>query len=362
MSQKVLIVDDSALMRRFHKQVLEKAGFITEQASNGQECLRLVANFGPDVIILDINMPIMDGLSCLKEIMAKHPTPVVMVSSLTEKGAKASFDALALGAVDYIPKPSGSYSYNMGELSGLMVEKVIAAANVKPSSVMMRNIQRKRQENNARKNGGALKSAPASPHLGPASAPVSVKTSFELIVVGVSTGGPNCLQIILPSLPANFPAPIVVAQHMPGRFTKVFTERLNAMCALEVIEVTQKQTIKRGHIYIAQGDGDIVIEKSGGVLFVKPVAIDEAYLWHPSVSKLVDSAVACITPNKLCCVQLTGMGNDGAQEMYKAYTLGATTIAESQETAVVFGMPGQLVKKNGATHVAPNYQIASLLT
>jgi two-component system chemotaxis response regulator CheB len=98
------------------------------------------------------------------------------------------------------------------------------------------------------------------------------------------------------------------------------------------------------------------------MLFVKPVAIDEAYLWHPSVSKLVDSAVACITPNKLCCVQLTGMGNDGAQEMYKAYTLGATTIAESQETAVVFGMPGQLVKKNGATHVAPNYQIASLLT
>ena len=348
MSLKALIVDDSALMRRFHKNVLEQAGFITEMASNGQECLNKLSSFEPNVIILDINMPIMDGLTCLKEIMKNRPTPVVMVSSLTNKGAQASFDALALGAVDYVQKPNGSFSSNMGEMSGLMVEKIIAAANVKTSMLLTASSQRARLDKNTENNS-------------PSSVQSSRSGSFDLVVIGVSTGGPNCLQTILPSLSPSFPCPIVIAQHMPARFTNVFAQRLDSLCALNVIEVTQKQVAKNGHIYIAQGDGDILIHRSGSTLFVEPTPKDESYLWHPSVSKLVDSALQCVTPSKLCCVQLTGMGNDGAQEMHKAYTLGATTIAESSDTAVVFGMPGQLVQKNGATHVAPNYQIASLL-
>ena len=349
MSKKVLIVDDSALMRKFHKQVLEQAGFITELAGNGKECLSKLIGFAPDVIVLDINMPVMDGLSCLKEIMATKPTPVVMVSSLTNKGAQASLDALSLGAIDYIHKPSGPYSYNMGELSGLMVEKIISAANIDVHSLARKNAIRQQHEVGARNNTPHTISPPA-PH-----------NAYALIVIGVSTGGPNCLQTILPSLPADYPSPIVIAQHMPGRFTKVFAERLNAMCSLTVIEVTERLALQKGHVYIAQGDTDMVVEKVGGNLFVKPLPQDENYLWHPSVSKLVDSALASVPANKLCCIQLTGMGNDGALEMHKAYTQGATTIAESEETAVVFGMPGQLVKKNGATHVAPNHLIASLL-
>jgi len=349
MNSKVLIVDDSALMRKFHKQTLEQVGFITELARNGEEGLAVLNSFAPDVIVLDINMPVMDGLECLKEIMRIRPTPVVMVSSLTEKGANETLEALALGAVDYIQKPNGQYSYNMGEASAKMAQKVKNAATIKLKSAIIRKNQQKISEEG--RNTLIIKSPPF----------ISAAKRHDLIVIGVSTGGPNCLQVILPTLPANFPTPIVIAQHMPKRFTKVFAERLNSLCQLTVIEVIQKQKILQGHIYIAQGDGDIIIEKHGSELFAVPVESDKNYLWHPSVSKLVESALVKVQANKLCCIQLTGMGNDGAQEMLKAFSKGATTIAESQETAVVFGMPGDLVKKNGATHVAPNHKIASLL-
>lgn len=349
MNSKVLIVDDSALMRKFHKQVLEKAGFITEIARNGEECLSLLHGFAPDVIVLDINMPVMDGLACLKQIMLERPTPVVMVSSLTDKGTQETLDALALGAVDYIQKPNGQYSYNMGEASAKMAEKVVNAAAIKLHSALTRKNKQKLSEEGIQPL--VMKSPPF----------ITSAKKHDLIVVGVSTGGPNCLQIILPALPSNFSTPIIVAQHMPRRFTKVFAERLNTMCHLTVVEVTEKQKVQQKHIYIAQGDGDIVVESKAGELYVVPVVSDTSYLWHPSVSKLVDSAIKSVPPNKLCCVQLTGMGNDGAQEMLDAFNKGATTIAESSETAVVFGMPGVLVQKNGATHVAPNHKIASLL-
>lgn len=349
MNRKVLIVDDSALMRKFHKNLLEQAGFITAQACNGKECLSVLPDFSPDVIVLDINMPVMDGLSCLKEIMLECPTPVVMVSSLTLEGAQSSLDAIALGAVDYIQKPNGQFTYNMGELSTLMVEKIIAAANIKPE-ILSRNIAIQREQRRK-----------ADPTVQPNGMYQYRQSAYELIVIGVSTGGPNCLQTILPSLDSSFSTPIVIAQHMPGRFTKVFAQRLDAVCNLKVVEVTQKLALEKGHIYIAQGDSDITIVKEGNKLFTEPTRVDPNYLWHPSVSKLVSSALNCIVAKKLCCVQLTGMGNDGADEMYEAYKKGATTIAESEETAVVFGMPSQLIKKNGATHVAPNHLIASLL-
>jgi two-component system chemotaxis response regulator CheB len=349
MKSKVLIVDDSALMRKFHKQLLEKVGFITEIARNGEECLAVLNGFAPDVIVLDINMPVMDGLTCLKEIMRVRPTPVVMVSSITEKGAQETFEALSLGAVDYIQKPSGRYSYNMGTASAQMAEKILSAASIKLSSSIVRKNKQKLSEESRQT---PVRKSP----------PIALETKkHDLIVVGVSTGGPNCLQTILSTLPVNFSTPIIIAQHMPKRFTKVFAERLNSMCQLTVVEVTQKQKVQQGYIYIAQGDGDIVIEKQNIELYVSPVASDKSYLWHPSVSKLVDTALLSVPPNKLCCIQLTGMGNDGVQEMLKAFNKGATTIAESSDTAVVFGMPGELVKKNGATHVAPNHKIASLL-
>lgn len=357
MKSKVLIVDDSALMRKFHKQLLEQVGFVTELAWNGKECLAMLNSFAPDVIVLDINMPVMDGLECLKEIMQIRPTPVVMVSSLTEKGAKETFEALTLGAVDYIQKPSGQYSYNMGFASTRMAEKVLNAASIKLNSAIVRINKQKLSEENSQKRieEGRQTLVIKSPSF------ITSEKKHDLIVVGVSTGGPNCLQLILPKLPSNFSTPIIVAQHMPKRFTKVFAERLNTMCELTVIEVTEKQKVQARHIYIAQGDGDIEVQKQGGELYVIPVVLDKNYLWHPSVSKLVKTALKSVPAKKLCCVQLTGMGNDGAQEMLEAYNEGATTIAESSDTAVVFGMPGELVKKNGATHVAPNHKIASLL-
>lgn len=349
MKLKVLIVDDSALMRKFHKQVLEKAGFIAEVARNGKECLDILHGVAPDVIVLDINMPVMDGLTCLKKVMAIRPTPVVMVSSYTEKGAKATFDALSLGAVDYVQKPDGAYTFNMGTASEQMVAKVISASSIKLNSSLSQKSREKLNEERIK---------PTIKKLAPLAA---INDQNELIVAGVSTGGPVCLQTILSSLPAYFTTPIVIAQHMPKRFTTVFAQRLDSMCKLTVVEVTKKQKVQQRHVYIAQGDGDIEIKRQGSELYVEPLEKDINYAWHPSVSKLVKSALQCVSPKNLCCVQLTGMGDDGAQEMVKAFKLGATTIAESSETAVVYGMPGELVKKNGATHIAPNHKIASLL-
>ena len=339
MNYKVLIVDDSALMRKHHKRLLEKSGFSCEVAADGKECLEILKSYTPDVITLDINMPVMDGLTCLKEIMRTKPTPVVMVSSLTEKNATYTFDALDLGAIDYIQKPHGQYTVDMGPVGKLMVEKVMSAA---------------KQKHKIRK-GVTPVTLPRIESF------TQTSIQYDMIVIGVSTGGPNCLQAILPNLPANYPAPIVVAQHMPGRFTKVFSERLNTMCAMKVIEVTEKTKLEKSCIYIAQGDGDIIVEKQAGQIYAAPCEQDTNYMWHPSVSKLVDSAIKCITPKRLCCVQLTGMGNDGALEMTKAFELGATTIAESEETAVVYGMPKELVKRKGATFVMPNHQISQML-
>lgn len=374
MQIKVLIVDDSALMRRHLKNLFEQAGFVTAMARNGQDCLTQLNSFKPDVITLDINMPIMDGIECLKTIMKTQPLPVVMVSSLTEDGAEATFKALALGAVDFIQKPSGTWTQNMGESAPILLEKVRQASKVSlqklkasnsTSSASNNSTNTLRQLNSTSFFGKPKLRVNSQNTQAPSERQSLSRRRFgainELIVIGVSTGGPNCLQAILPKLKAEFSTPIVVAQHMPARFTKVFAERLNTMCALSVVEVDSKQPLLAHHIYIAKGDADIVISKMGGRLYAESVPITPEYIWHPSVTRLVETACENVDVSKLCCVQLTGMGNDGAQAMKTAHEQGATVIAESNETAVVFGMPGELVKLEGTTKILPNHAIANAL-
>lgn len=348
---RLLIVDDSALMRRQLTQIFAAAGgFEISQARNGREAVELNHSFAPDVVTLDINMPEMDGLTALSLIMAERPVPVVMVSSLTEAGALATFEALNLGAVDYIVKPGGTISLSIGQITEELVGKVRAAARARIKSARPAAgalVQRMREDKK--------KIAERAPLLRRSVA------SEGLVVIGVSTGGPRTLEDILPRLPGDFPWAVLVAQHMPAAFTKSFAERLDRACALEVVEASGPMLVEPGRIYIAKGSADMVLAQRAGKLTVLPKPENAAHLWHPSVELLGRSVLEHCDPARVTAVMLTGMGSDGADAFAEIKKLGGRTIAESEESAVVFGMPKELIAKQGASVVLPADKIADQL-
>ncbi len=346
---KLLIVDDSALMRRQLSSLFQDEGdFEIRQARNGKEAVEENRNFKPDVVTLDINMPEMDGITALSLMMAERPVAVVMVSSLTEKGALATFEALNLGAVDYIAKPDGTISLNIGQIKAELVGKVRAAATarVKSSASPVKGLaQRLREERE-------------KPVLRPAAIRRGV-AGEGLLIIGVSTGGPRTLEEILPRLPADFPWPVLVAQHMPAAFTRSFAERLNLVCDLQVVEAASPLPIEAGTIYIAKGGADMVLGFRGGKLTVLPKPESREHLWHPSVELLGRSVLEHCDPARVVAVMLTGMGYDGADAFTEIKKRGGRTIAESKATAVVFGMPAELIERGGASLVLPMEKVAN---
>ncbi|MBU3694352.1 MAG: chemotaxis-specific protein-glutamate methyltransferase CheB [Rhodocyclaceae bacterium] len=351
---RVLVVDDSALMRKQLVSMLEdEPEFEVEVARNGREALQQLDRFGPDVITLDINMPEMDGLTALSHIMVQRPTPVVMLSSLTERGAMATLEAMALGAVDYLPKPDGTISLSIDQVRGELLCKVRAAARARVRSTVRPAARPEPLVPRREAPGTAVTRAAVAPATG--------KYPFGLVVIGVSAGGPRTLEDILPRLPAYFPWPILVAQHMPVAFTGPFASRLDKQCLLRVVEVTQPTALEPGIIYIAQGGSDMYVSDRAGKLFAVMKPADRRYPWHPSVEALVESALRRCHPQKLVSVMLTGMGDDGADAMVEVHRRGGRTIAESERSAVVFGMPGALVKRGGATLTLDSGQIADQL-
>jgi two-component system chemotaxis response regulator CheB len=346
---KLLIVDDSALMRRQLTTLFEGEGdFEIRQARNGKEAVEENRAFVPDVLTLDINMPEMDGITALSLIMAERPVPVVMVSSLTEKGALATFEALNLGAVDYIAKPGGTISLSIGEIKNELVSKVRAAARarIKGKGSSVRGLaQRLREERE--------KAVPR---------PVAVRRGVAgegLVIIGVSTGGPRTLEDILPFLPADFPWPVMVAQHMPAAFTRPFADRLNALCALSVVEAAHPMPLEPGTIYIGKGGADLVLGQRVGKLTVLAKPENREFLWHPSVELMGRSVLEHCDPTRVVAVMLTGMGYDGADAFTEIKRRGGHTIAEAQESAVVFGMPAELIERGGASVVLPAERIAA---
>jgi two-component system chemotaxis response regulator CheB len=349
---RVLVVDDSALMRKHLRELLTVTGeFEVTTARDGRDALELLHKIDPDVITLDINMPEMDGLTCLARIMTERPKPVVMVSSLTEKGAQVTYEALALGAVDYIPKPDGTISLNLRNSSAQIIAKVRAAAGARISRV--RGLGERLRSESGR-------SATAKSR---ATNPITAAESRDLgiVLIGVSTGGPRVLEEILPDLPADFPWPILIAQHMPRNFTGTFARRLDAICQIGVEEVSDRSALRPGRAYVGRGDADLVLLKRGGDWIAATVPCDSERIWHPSVARMVETAMACLAPERLVGVMLTGMGDDGAEAMAELHRNGGRTVAEAESTAVVFGMPGELVKRGGADAVLPSYQIAQKL-
>ncbi len=357
---KVLVVDDSALMRKLLGRIFStEADFEVQFARNGLEALELLAAFRPDVVTLDIHMPQMDGLACLDRIMIERPCPVVMVSSLTAEGAEATLQALRLGAIDFVAKPEGAISLHIDELTDALLAKVRAAstARIRSSARLRERVRHRigrdapaiRMEEGRREPGRRDNQEPRR------------AVGEGLVVVGTSTGGPPALEALLTPLKADFPWPLVIAQHMPKSFTGPLARRLDGICALEVMEVVQPTPLRPGAVYIGRGDADVIISRRGGELVAMAAPARADYPWHPSTDRLVRSAMEQLPASSIAGVLMTGMGNDGAEAMAMLRRDGGRTIAEAEETAIVWGMPGELVKAGGAEFVEPLQEIARRL-
>jgi two-component system chemotaxis response regulator CheB len=354
---RLLIVDDSPLMRRLLTEIFNgEDDFEIAIARSGSEALEQLSVFKPDVVTLDIHMPGMDGLACLDRIMVERPCPVVMISSLTAEGADETLEAMALGAIDFVAKPRGPVSIEIEGMTSMLVEKVRAASRARVSRTT-RLAERVRLRTApvpvARKARSAL----------PARTAKSIMSSADegLVLVGTSTGGPAALDALLGPLPADFPWPIVVAQHMPANFTGALARRLDRLCPLSIVEVTKPMPVAAGHAYIGRGDADVLVTRRNGALVAMPAPSAPELYWHPSVDRLVESAMQQVAPERLIGVLMTGMGADGAAAMAKLATEGGHTIAEAEESAVVWGMPGALVERGGADHILPLDAIAARL-
>ncbi|TNC09372.1 chemotaxis-specific protein-glutamate methyltransferase CheB [Methylobacterium terricola] len=363
---RLLVVDDSALMRKVLGSIFAAEGdFEVAFARDGLEALDLLPRFAPDVVTLDVTMPGLDGLAVLDRIMLERPCPVVMLSTLTASGAETSLDALARGAVDVLGKPAGAVSLAIDRLAPVLVQKVRAAAKARPRTAhglaaRLRARHAGLGPDQARPPGPPPPSPhPARPAAEPEAAPVDA--GGGLVLVGTSTGGPPALTALLGELPADFPWPIVVAQHMPASFTGPLARRLDGLSALAVQEVTAPVALVPGRVYVGRGDADVIVVRRPGGLMAAPAPAQAEYPWHPSVDRLVESALGLVPPARLVGVLMTGMGRDGARTMAELRRRGGRTIAEAEATAVVWGMPGELVRAGGASVVAPLDAIAAEL-
>ena len=354
---RLLVVDDSALLRRLLGEVFRAAGgFEIAFARDGEEALAALPGFRPDVVTLDIQMPRMGGLACLDRIMLEHPVPVVVLSAVTEAGAQETLEALALGAVEVLAKPSRALSLTIGELAPRLVETVRAAAGAR-----LRRSHRLAERVRLR-TGLPPSPRPAAPGPGPAAKPDATgEVADRLVLIGCSTGGPAALDVVLGGLPAGFSWPVLVAQHMPAAFTGPLARRLDRLCALPVQEVTRPVPLRPGQVYVGHGDSDLMLGRRPDGLVAMSAPMLPEHRWHPSVDRMVVSAMQHLPPHHLIGVLMTGMGNDGAAAMARLRAAGGRTIAEAEATAVVWGMPAELVRAGGAGAVLPLEAIAATL-
>lgn len=328
---RVLVVDDSALIRLRVGEILRKEGFEVFTAKDGVEAIEKTAKLKPNVITLDINMPRMDGLKALEQIMKDNPTPVIMLSSLTFEGAKETIEALRLGAVDFIAKPSTGIE----EIADEIVRKVKMASSVNLNILRLQNLKKIKGEVLRRE--------------------WNVKKEI-CVLIGSSTGGPSALEQIIPRLPEDFPAPVFVVQHMPPNFTKQLADRLNDLSEIEVKEAEENERVHKGIVYIAPGGKHMRLRKALGVIRIKLTDDPPVNNVRPSVDVTAES-VAEIYGGNVVGVILTGMGEDGAKGMKKIHDLGGKVIACSEDTCVVFGMPKAAIEIGAVDSVKQIFEI-----
>ena len=341
---RLLIVDDSPFMRRAISSLVEGESDIkvVGTAKDGQDAIRQIQDLKPDIATMDIEMPVMDGLTALKIIMEKFPIPIIMLSSLTEEGAKETLDALDLGAADYIPKNLSNVSLNILKIKDDLISKIRAITAKKYFFKPHSNEQ----------TSGVFKAAPFKEN------GTAVKNNkIDIVAIGSSTGGPKALQDVIPKLPQNFPVPIIIVQHMPKAFTGSFAERLSSISHIKVIEAAGGEIIKPGTAYLSPGDKHLSIVKENRAGFAISLSNEpEDLINRPSVSVMMES-VAKGYPGKALGVILTGMGSDGLMGMKKIKETGGKTIAQDEATCVVYGMPKAVVEAGVADMVLPIYKI-----
>lgn len=341
MAVKVLIVDDSALIRKLLTQILSSDPDIdvVGTAPDPYVARDKIKTLNPDVVTLDIEMPRMDGLTFLSNLMRLRPTPVVMISTLTQKGAKTSLEALHIGAVDYVSKPQTDVINNLEEYAEEITAKVKTAAAANLAALTRHEVQ-------SRRAGGA---APPKPLRGGSAA-------GRVIAIGASTGGTEAIAAVLAALPEGCP-PVLVAQHIPEMFSRSFSERVDRLSPLRVREAVDGEPVEPGNAYVAPGNYHLSIARAGSGYACVVSQGERVNRHRPSVDVLFES-VAKTVAGKGIGVMLTGMGSDGARGLKAMREAGARTIAQDKATSVVWGMPGSAVEAGAVEKVVPLQSVA----
>lgn len=338
---RVLVVDDSAFMRQVLTRILESSPEIrvVGQARNGAEALELVSKLNPDVVTLDIEMPVLDGISALREIMSRFPRPVIALSALTTDGAQTTVRALEEGAVDFVPKPTRDGNFDL--LRQQVLSKVIAASKVPTTKLAVYKKWLKPASNRAGNEGKVMDRA----------------NQAEIVAIGSSTGGPAALSQILPYLPGSLPAALVIVQHMPVGFTKALAARLNDLSQLQVEEASSGQAIEAGTALVAPAGKQMQLTARGGKVRVQlGEATPVPTLFKPSVDVLMLS-VAQIYGSRSMGVILTGMGSDGVRGLKAIKESKGFTIAQDESSCIVFGMPKAAIEAQAVDKVVPLSEI-----
>lgn len=338
---RVLVVDDSAFMRKLLSDIFaaEQDFTVVDTARNGKDAVDKTKWLKPDVITMDVEMPIMDGIKALEVIMRENPTPVVMVSSLTRDGADATIRALELGAVDFVAKTAGPIS----SVAGIKNEIIAKCRSASKVNVV-------RLARTVDKYQSVIKQ--------PAISVSSVSGDEQIVAIGTSTGGPRALQEIITKLPSNLPCGVVIVQHMPPGFTKSLSERLNSLASITVKEAEHNDIIRPGLALIAPGDYHMTIEREGNKKVVKLNQSPPLGGHRPAVDPLFESVARCFGKRAIGVI-LTGMGHDGAKGMQAIKKQQGYTIAEDQSTAVVFGMPKSAIELGVIDKVVPLQGVAT---
>lgn len=328
---KVLVVDDSLVMRKAISRMLSKDANIqvVGTAVDGRDAIEKIEALKPDVITLDIEMPVMDGLEALRQIMSKNPIPVIMMSALTKEGAEITMEALSLGACDYVTKDFANVS---SSLAAKETELIVKIKNVAKNKVrfLLRKLDVTKK---------------------PISLNPDQKIKHEILSIGASTGGPPALQHILSNLPKDFPVPIVIAQHMPKLFTQSFSQRLDAVSQLHVKEAEENEPLVPGVALIAPGNTHVALRRKGREVVIEFVS-GAQYIYRPSVDLLMSSTAEAYEAQSIGVI-LTGMGNDGLNGMKEMKSKNGYVIAQDEETCVVYGMPKAVVTAKLADVILP---------
>ena len=347
MSIKVLVIDDSALVRKLLTAMLSRSPDIqvVGAASDPYAAREKIKKLNPDVITLDVEMPRMDGITFLENLMRLRPMPVVMVSSLTQRGADVTLRALELGAIDFVAKPRIDIAGTLADYEAELIAKVkvAAGARVLPRTVAPSRVADERHSTSA-----------VVPILNVRS---MLRTTDRIIAIGASTGGTEAIREVLAEMPPDAPA-IVISQHIPAAFSKAFAERMNRSSAMAVCEAQDGQQILPGHAYVAPGDRHLLVERDGARYLCRLSTGPHVNRHRPSVDVMFRSVAQNVGPSALG-VLLTGMGDDGARGLKEMMEAGAGTIAQDEASSVVWGMPGSAVKIGAAMHVLPLQRIGS---